>query len=68
MRFSVVEPGRVATELFDQKDGQAEQFDQWFGPVEQLHADDIANAVAYIVTNPRYVAVNEIVIRPTDQF
>jgi NADP-dependent 3-hydroxy acid dehydrogenase YdfG len=37
------------------------------GEVEQLHAEDIANAVAYIVTNPRRVAVNEIVIRPTDQ-
>jgi NADP-dependent 3-hydroxy acid dehydrogenase YdfG len=38
-----------------------------FGEVERLHAEDIAEAVSFIVTNPRRVAVNEIVIRPTDQ-
>ncbi|GAA2524649.1 hypothetical protein [Winogradskya humida] len=38
-----------------------------FGKVEALHAEDIAAAIAYIVTNPRRVAVNEIVIRPADQ-
>ena len=30
-------------------------------------ADDIADAVAYVVTRPRRVAVNEILIRPTEQ-
>lgn len=67
VRFSVVEPGRVESELFAQKDGQEQGFVDAFGEVEPLHAEDIAAAVAYIVTNPRRVAVNEIVIRPTDQ-
>jgi NADP-dependent 3-hydroxy acid dehydrogenase YdfG len=67
LRFSVVEPGRTASELFDSKDGQAEGFTAMFGEVEALHAEDIAEAVNFIVTNPRRVAVNEIVIRPTDQ-
>ncbi|GAA2234323.1 SDR family NAD(P)-dependent oxidoreductase [Promicromonospora sukumoe] len=67
VRFSVVEPGRTESELFDQKDGAAEGFTAMFGEVEALHAEDIAEAAAFIVTNPRRVAVNEIVVRPTDQ-
>lgn len=67
LRFSVVEPGRTESELFDQKSNSDEDFTAAFGEVEKLHAEDIADAVAFIVTNPRRVAVNEIVIRPTDQ-
>ena len=67
IRFSVIEPGRTRTELFDQKANSDADFEAAFGAVEQLHAEDIAEAIAYIVTQPRRVAVNEIVIRPTDQ-
>jgi len=67
VRFSVIEPGRTQTELFDQKANSGADFTAAFGDVEQLHAEDIADAIAYIVTNPRRVAINEIVIRPTDQ-
>jgi NADP-dependent 3-hydroxy acid dehydrogenase YdfG len=67
VRFSVIEPGRTNSELFDQKDNSDTDFTTAFGQVETLHAEDIADAVAYIVTSPRRVAVNEIVIRPTDQ-
>lgn len=67
VRFSVIEPGATATELFEQKDGQWEGFTAMFGEVERLHPEDIAEAVAFIVTNPRRVAINEIVVRPTDQ-
>jgi len=67
VRFSVIEPGATATELFKQKSGQWEGFTSMFGEVEQLHAEDVANAALFIVTSPRRVAINEIVIRPTDQ-
>ncbi|MBB4689558.1 SDR family NAD(P)-dependent oxidoreductase [Amycolatopsis jiangsuensis] len=67
IRFSVIEPGRTESELFDQKDNSDSDFTAAFGKVEALHAEDIADAIGYIVTNPRRVAVNEIVIRPTDQ-
>ncbi|MEV4018879.1 SDR family NAD(P)-dependent oxidoreductase [Nonomuraea angiospora] len=67
LRFSVIEPGRTSSELFDQKDNSAADFTAAFGQVEPLEAEDIADAVGYIVTSPRRVAVNEIVIRPTDQ-
>lgn len=66
LRFSVIEPGAVATELWN-VEGQWEGFTAMFGEVERLLAEDIAEAVSFIVTSPRRVAVNEIVIRPTDQ-
>ena len=38
-----------------------------FADVEVLEATDIAEAIVYIVTRPRRMAVNEILIRPTEQ-
>jgi NADP-dependent 3-hydroxy acid dehydrogenase YdfG len=35
--------------------------------LERLQSQDIANAVAYAVTQPERVSVNEILIRPTQQ-
>ena len=40
---------------------------QRFGSVEILQAGDIADAILYIVTRPRRMAINEILIRPTEQ-
>ena len=38
-----------------------------FGALERLEATDIADAIAFIVTRPRHVAINEILVRPTEQ-
>ncbi|MDT3445030.1 SDR family NAD(P)-dependent oxidoreductase, partial [Pseudofrankia sp. BMG5.37] len=68
VRVSVVEPGAVGTELTDHLRPEIrETARQRFADVEMLHAQDIADAIAYIVTSPRRVAVNEILIRPTNQ-
>lgn len=67
LRVSVVEPGRTDTELFEQKEGQAAGFEAMFGQIEQLQPSDIANVIEYIVSAPKNVAVNEVVIRPTEQ-
>lgn len=32
-----------------------------------MAADDIADAISYIVARPRRVAINELLIRPTEQ-
>ena len=32
-----------------------------------MQAEDIAEAILFIVTRPRHVAVNELLIRPTEQ-
>jgi NADP-dependent 3-hydroxy acid dehydrogenase YdfG len=34
---------------------------------ERMESDDIADAIAYIVTRPSRMAVNEMLIRPTEQ-
>jgi NADP-dependent 3-hydroxy acid dehydrogenase YdfG len=68
VRISVVEPGAVATELqLHNRPEIREQIEQRFGDVELLAADDIADAIAYIVTRPWRIAINEILIRPTEQ-
>jgi NADP-dependent 3-hydroxy acid dehydrogenase YdfG len=68
VRVSVVEPGAVATELASHI--RAEIRDQMmdrFAGMERLEAEDIADAIAYIVSRPRRTAINEVLIRPTEQ-
>jgi NADP-dependent 3-hydroxy acid dehydrogenase YdfG len=68
LRVSLVEPGAVATELTDHvRDGVRETVRERFRDIERLSAEDIADAIEYVVTRPRDVAVNEILIRPTQQ-
>jgi NADP-dependent 3-hydroxy acid dehydrogenase YdfG len=66
VRVSLVEPGATATELASHNrpevlDAIRNQFGQ------RMEAGDIADAISYIVTRPRHVAVNELLIRPTEQ-
>lgn len=68
VRVSLVEPGAVATELASHvRDEVRDSVMQRFVGVERLEADDIADAIAYIVTRPRRIAINEVLIRPTEQ-
>jgi NADP-dependent 3-hydroxy acid dehydrogenase YdfG len=68
VRVSLVEPGAVDTELASHNRPEILQaLRDRFGRMERLQAQDIADAITYIVTRPRHVAINEILIRPTDQ-
>ena len=68
VRVSLVEPGAVATELQSHlRDEIREQAASRFEDMKILQSEDIADAVVYIVTRPRHVAVNEVLIRPTEQ-
>jgi NADP-dependent 3-hydroxy acid dehydrogenase YdfG len=68
IRVAVVEPGAVATELPTHNRPEVlETMRQRFGDMEMLQATDIADAITYVVTRPRHVAVNEILVRPTEQ-
>jgi len=68
LRVSVVEPGAVKTELATHVRSEVwEQLGSVFSNTELMEAEDIADAIAYIVTRPRRVAVNEVLIRPTEQ-
>jgi NADP-dependent 3-hydroxy acid dehydrogenase YdfG len=68
VRVCVVEPGAVATELADHiRDEIREVAMKRFAEIEMLQAEDIADAISYVVTRPRRVAINEVLIRPTEQ-
>jgi NADP-dependent 3-hydroxy acid dehydrogenase YdfG len=68
VRVSLVEPGAVDTELASHNRPEIrETISGRFAGVERLVAEDIADAILYIVTRPRRVAVNEVLIRPTEQ-
>jgi NADP-dependent 3-hydroxy acid dehydrogenase YdfG len=68
LRVSLVEPGAVATELGSHNRPEIQEgMKQRFAGIERMTAEDIAETVEFIVTRPRHVAVNEVLIRPTDQ-
>jgi NADP-dependent 3-hydroxy acid dehydrogenase YdfG len=54
-RVTVIEPGMVDTPFFDNPVSNA------------LHADVVARAVMFAVSQPPHVDVNEILVRPTAQ-
>lgn len=69
VRVSLVEPGAVATELTDhithpQSKQSAKQMTQ---AMRALQAEDIARAIVFVVSQPAHVAINELLVRPTDQ-
>ena len=66
VRVSLVEPGAIATELAGHNRYEVLQsIRSQFG--QTMQAADIADAITYIVTRPRHVTVNEMLIRPTEQ-
>jgi len=56
VRVTLIEPGMVDTPFFDNPP-----------QIEALHAEDVARAIMFAVSQPSRVDVNEILIRPTDQ-
>jgi NADP-dependent 3-hydroxy acid dehydrogenase YdfG len=68
VRVSVVEPGTVDTELVNHLgDATRDAARKQVSGIESLRASDIADAIAYIVTRERRVAVNEMLVRAGDQ-
>ena len=66
VRSSLIEPGATESELVSHV---REEVRSQLPPSDTqiLTAEDIADAILYIVTRPRHVAINEILVRPTDQ-
>ena len=68
VRVSLIEPGFVKTELSNHIRAELrEAARQRYAGVEMLEAEDIADAIVYVVTRPRRMAVNEVLVRPTEQ-
>jgi NADP-dependent 3-hydroxy acid dehydrogenase YdfG len=69
VRISLVEPGAVETELrvhITQPEAKTAALAHAEG-MRSLQPEDVARAIVYVVTQPPHVAVNEVLVRPTDQ-
>ncbi len=68
VRVGIVEPGTVSTEITESLPAQARQAQaETTAGMVKLQPEDIADAVLYMVTRDRRVAVNEILVRSAEQ-
>ncbi|UOQ69446.1 SDR family oxidoreductase [Hymenobacter volaticus] len=68
IKVSTIYPGSVMTELgHDITSPKIGAMVSQMPPMQRLTADDIANAVVYLLSQPAHVAVNDLLIRPLDQ-
>lgn len=68
IRVSSISPGMAETEFsLVRYHGDAEKAKNVYKGLEPLHAEDIADALEFIVTRPPHVMINDIQINPTQQ-
>ncbi len=68
VRVMVIEPGTVATELTDHiTDPDAKKAAEHMWEHLAITPEDIAEVIAFAVTRPRRMTLNEILVRPTAQ-
>jgi NADP-dependent 3-hydroxy acid dehydrogenase YdfG len=68
LRVSVIEPGAVDTELVshNRPEVQARHHER-FAQTQKMEATDIAETIAFVISRPRHMSINEVLIRPTEQ-
>jgi len=68
VRVIVIEPGAVTTELVSHiTHGETREAIEQFYDATSITADDVAQIIAFAVSRPRSVSLNEILVRPTAQ-
>lgn len=69
IRVTVIEPGITETELRNHiaDTGIQKTLNTMADTMRQLQSDDIARIIAFCVTQPAHVNINEVLVRPTDQ-
>jgi 17beta-estradiol 17-dehydrogenase / 3beta-hydroxysteroid 3-dehydrogenase len=67
IRITSVSPGIVETEFAEKYHQSPEKAKATYSHFPVLQAVDIANAVAYALSQPAHVEVNDILLRPTQQ-
>lgn len=67
IRISSISPGIVETEFAEKYSKSADQAAATYGQHPMLQAEDIADAVAYLLKQPQHVEVHDILLRPTQQ-
>ncbi len=67
IRVTNIEPGMVQTEFSLVRYGDPEKAKQVYSGMKPLTASDIAETIAWVLTRPVHVNIQELVIYPTDQ-
>jgi NADP-dependent 3-hydroxy acid dehydrogenase YdfG len=68
VRVGAIEPGAVLTELPKHNTPEVQAgMASMYVDIEAMAAEDIAEAIASMVSQPRRVAINEMLVRPTGQ-
>jgi NADP-dependent 3-hydroxy acid dehydrogenase YdfG len=68
IRVTVIEPGAVATELTDHiTHAETKQATEEFVKDLAIKPEDIADVIAFAISRPRRMTLNEILVRPTAQ-
>ena len=68
IRVTEIAPGLVETEFSVVRfEGDRAKADKVYEGMTPLTAEDVADAVAYVVTRPPHVDIDYVSIRPTDQ-
>ena len=68
MRVTLIEPGVVATELpthithSQTREGVQQLYDK-----AEVTADDVAEIIAFILSRPQRLVINEVLLRPAGQ-
>ncbi|KAB7500243.1 Dehydrogenase/reductase SDR family member 11 [Armadillidium nasatum] len=66
IRITSLSPGLVETQFAFRAYGE-EKANQFYKSIECLQGHDVANAILHIISSPKHVEVNELIIRPTEQ-
>ncbi|MEA5533791.1 SDR family NAD(P)-dependent oxidoreductase [Crocosphaera sp. XPORK-15E] len=67
IRISSISPGFVETEFAEKYSKSKERAQEVYSQFPVLQSEDIANAVWYVLSQPDYVQVHDILLRPTQQ-
>lgn len=68
IRTTIVSPGAVKTELLDHiSEADVQQANKEYVGAVGLSPDSFANLVAFVISQPEEVDINEIIFRPTSQ-
>jgi NADP-dependent 3-hydroxy acid dehydrogenase YdfG len=67
VRVTEIDPGMVETEFSLVRLGSQEKADKVYDGVTPMTAEDIADAVTWVVTRPKRVNIDQMVMRPLDQ-
>jgi len=68
IKVSQVAPGLVETEFSIVRfHGDKEKADNVYKGLTPLYAEDIADAVLYVITRPEHVCINDMIVTPTAQ-